>query len=278
MEDGIEGVQRAFVFDSFERFIRVFLAVSDCLQGAEDFANAVVALASRLAHQGVTHAEITVTAATHVRRGVSITALLEGLADGRASAQSLHGVAVTYVFDVVCMFPDQADATVSMALEGRAAGVRGLGLAGPEARSAPIEAFVPAFDRAAAKGLRCVPHAGEHAGAERVRAVVERLHATRIGHGVRCLEDPGVVKLLRDRGVVLEVCPTSNIALGVAASWATHPLPRLLDASLEVVIASDDPALFGTSVVHELVQGARAFGWDRARVRQLCEASVRAVG
>ena len=118
--------------------------------------------------------------------------------------------------------------------------------------------------------VACVP--------ERVRAVVERLHATRIGHGVRCLEDPGVVKLLRDRGVVLEVCPTSNIALGVAASWATHPLPRLLDASLEVVIASDDPALFGTSVVHELVQGARAFGWDRARVRQLCEASVRAVG
>ncbi|MGB1698528.1 MAG: adenosine deaminase [Nannocystaceae bacterium] len=274
MEDGVEGVARAFVFEDFERFIRVFLAVSDCLREEEDFCAAVVALGERLGAQGIVAAEVTVTAMTHLRRGVSETALLSGLKRGREEAQRRFGVRISFIFDVVCLFPDQAEPTVQVALRGREAGVVGLGLAGPEARSAPVEAFARAFETAAAAGLRCVPHAEEHGGAARIMEVVERLHATRIGHGVRCLEDPQVVALLRDRGVALEVCPTSNVLLGVAPSLADHPLPKLLDAGLRVTLASDDPALFGTDMVRELARCSEVFGWTRETVTAICAEGI----
>jgi aminodeoxyfutalosine deaminase len=278
IEDGVEGVARHFIFEDFERFIRVFLAVSDCLREEEDFYVAVVGLAERLAFQGVVATEVTVTAMTHLRRGVSETALLDGLRRGREEASRRFGVQVAYVFDIVCLFPEQAESTLGVALRGKDAGVVGLGLAGPEARSAPVSAFEPTFERAAREGLRCVPHAGEHGDARRIREVVERLHATRIGHGVRCLEDPDVVALLRDRGVALEVCPTSNVLLGVAPSLVQHPLPALIDAGLRVTVASDDPALFGTDMLGELERCSAAFGWNRATVAKLCAEGVALAG
>lgn len=278
MEDGVDGVARTFEFEDFQRFIQVFLAVSDCLRAEEDFCAAVVGLAERLASQGVVAAQVTVTAMTHLRRGVTETALLGGLMRGRMEAQRRFDVQVSYIFDVVCLFPDQAEPTLSVALRGREAGVIGLGLAGPEARSAPISEFARAFERAAHEGLRCVPHAGEHGGPERIRACVERLHATRIGHGVRCLEDPRVVELLRERGVALEVCPTSNVLLGVTPSLASHPLPTLLREGLRVTVASDDPALFGTDMLTELQRCAEAFGWDRETVTTICAEGLALAG
>jgi adenosine deaminase len=278
MEDGVDGVARQFVFDDFERFIRVFLAVSDCLRTEEDFYAAVVGLAEQLASQGVVAAQVTVTAMTHLRRGVSETALLGGLMRGRAESRRRFDVHMAYVFDVVCLFPEQAEPTLDVALRGREAGVVGLGLAGPEARSAPIDTFERAFERAAHEGLERVPHAGEHGGADRIRACVERLHATRIGHGVRCLEDPSVVALLKERGVALEVCPTSNVLLGVASSLASHPLPALLREGLRITVASDDPALFGTDMLSELERCTEAFGWDRETIAGLCAEGLALAG
>ena len=278
MADGVDGVARQFMFGDFERFIRVFLAVSDCLRVEEDFYAAVVGLAEQLASQGVVAAQVTVTAMTHLRRGGSETALLSGLQRGRAEARRRFGVSIAYIFDIVCLFPEQAEPTLNVALRGREAGVVGLGLAGPEARSAPIPEFERVFERAAHEGLRCVPHAGEHGGADRIRACVERLHATRIGHGVRCLEDPTVVALLRDRGVALEVCPTSNVLLGVAPSLATHPLPALLREGLRITVASDDPALFGTDMLTELARCSEAFGWSRETVAAICADGIALAG
>jgi adenosine deaminase len=152
--------------------------------------------------------------------------------------------------------------------------VVGLGFSGPEQRPHDVEVFVPVFARARACGLASLPHAGEMAGPDSIVAALDRLGARRIGHGVRCLEDPALVRRLRDDAIPLEVCPTSNVALGVVPSLDAHPLPRLLDAGLAVSLASDDPPLFATTLGDEYRRCAVAFGWDATRVLALARAAV----
>ena len=273
LDGGVEGVTRAFEFTDLGGFISAFLAASDCLRRAEDFAAAVTDLAARQAAEGVVAAELTVTAATHLTRGVSEQALLDGLAQGRREALERHGVHVGYVFDVVCIFPEQSDLTVDVALRGREAAWWAWGSRDP--RDARHPCLRSRRRSSAPSRAAAVCRAGEHGDAARVREAVER--QARIGHGVRCLEDPSVVALLRDRGVVLEVCPTSNVRLGVAPSLAAHPLPRLLDAGLEVAVASDDPALLGTSAAEELARCVESMGLTRQQVASLSAASLRAL-
>jgi adenosine deaminase len=150
-----------------------------------------------------------------------------------------------------------------------------LGLGGIEAGN-PAELFQEAFDRARAAGLPAVPHAGETAGADSVRIALRALKAQRIGHGVRCLEDPSLVEELRERQIPLEVCPTSNVCLGVAPSLDEHPLPRLLDEGLYVTINSDDPPMFNTTLTDEFLRAAQILGCDVETVEQLAINAVRA--
>lgn len=276
-EGGADGVREAFRFVDFSRFIRVYLALSRCLQTVDDVRDVVVALAERARGQGIVHAEVTFTPVTHLARGVAQDTLLAGLVEGRRRAAEL-GVSLVFVLDIVRSFADQAEPTLDFALalrrrESQAAA--GLGLAGPEGGDHPIAPMIEVFARARAAGLRSLPHAGEFLGPHSVRAAIEHLGADRIGHGVRAIEDPRLVDELVRRGIPLEVCPSSNVALGVFADLAAHPLPRLLTSGVEVSIATDDPALFGVDLVDEYLRCARAWGWDAARLRGLAQASLR---
>jgi adenosine deaminase len=275
---GVVGVREAFRFVDFGRFIEVYIALSRCLQTVDDVRDVVVALADRLASQGVAHAEVTFTPMTHIARGVAVDTLVEGLAEGREAARD-RGVSIAYVTDIVRSFADQAEPTLGFALALRRridAGVAGLGLAGPEGGDHPVEPMVDVFARARAAGLRSLPHAGEFLGPHSVRAAIEQLGASRIGHGVRAIEDPRLLDEIAARGIWLEVCPSSNVALGVYPSLAEHPLPRLMAAGVPVTIATDDPALFGVDLVDELVRCADAYGWSAATVHGLAVASWRA--
>lgn len=263
-------------YPRFLDFAELYLAISACLQDAEDFTRAVEGVTDELLAQNVRYVEMTVTPWTHVVRGVDPQAILVGLLEGRASALE-RGLVIRWVFDIVRSFPDQADPTLDFALDVRRAdpnGVVGLGLGGPEGPEYPFDPFEPVFERARAEGLYALPHAGEQDGAGSVRASVERLGAARIGHGFRCLEDRHVVELLLERDVPLEVCPSSNLALGLVANLESHPLPRLLDAGLSVSLGSDDPPLFATDLVREYTLCADAFGWDVAMVRRVAAAAV----
>jgi adenosine deaminase len=223
----------------------------------------------------VVYAEATFTPMTHVARGVDPDAMLAGLAEGRARAREEHGVELRWVFDIVRSLPDQAEPTLELALRGREIGVVGLGFSGPEARGIPAQPFAPVFARARAGGLRSLPHAGEMAGPQSIREALTWLQADRLGHGVRAVDDPALLRELADRGVPLEVCPTSNLGIGLYPSLEQHPLPRLLAAGLQVSLASDDPPMFATSLVDELRRCARAFAWDAAQVRALAANAVR---
>jgi adenosine deaminase len=278
-ERGVDGLREAYVFRSFGDFLTLYMAVSSCIVEPEDLAEAGADLGRRLAAQNVRYAEVTFTPMTHVVRGVPKEKLWDGLLQGRARAAEEHGVQLRWVFDVVRSFPDQAEDTMDFALAMRQRdpqGVVGVGVGGPEADHYRMDAIARAFARARAEGLRSLPHAGENAGAASIWIAVRELGADRIGHGVRCLEDPALVEHLRERGIVLEVCPGSNVALGVVKTLQAHPLPRLLAAGLRVTLGSDDPPMFGTDLHAEYCRCAAAFGWDQKRVRALADASFAA--
>jgi adenosine deaminase len=268
----VEGLRRRYRFSSFNDFLLLYLAISSCLTEVEDFSAITVDLARGLAAQNVRYAEVTFTPMTHVARGVPGDVLLAGLAEGRARARAEHGVELVWVFDIVRNLLDQAAPTLELALRGRGQGVVGLGLAGPESLEWPVQPLVPLFARARAEGLHSLPHAGEHAGPESIWNALRLLGAERLGHGVRCLEDPALVQYLVEKRIPLEVCPSSNVALGVCSNLDQHPLPRLLAAGLAVTLASDDPPLFSTTLTDEYLRCADRFSWSAEQVLSIAAA------
>jgi adenosine deaminase len=271
-EAGVEGLRQQYQFTSFNDFLRLYLALSRCLMDAEDFTTITVDLARELAAQNVRYAEVTVTPMTHVARGVPGDELLAGLAEGRARAREEHAVELAWVFDIIGNQADRAEPTLELALRGQEQGVVGLGLSAPESLEWSLEPFTPLFARARDKGLHSLPHAGEHAGPESIWAALRYLGAERLGHGVRCLEDPSLVQYLAEKRVPLEVCPSSNVSLGVCSDLDHHPLPRLLAAGLAVTLASDDPPLFSTTLTDEYLRCAARFSWSAEQILSLAAA------
>jgi adenosine deaminase len=185
-----------------------------------------------------------------------------------------------WVFDIVRSTPDEAlrrdlaDYTTKVAIESMGAGVVALGLGGGEA-GYPPEPFAPWFAEARKAGLHSAPHAGETVGPESVWGVLRALGAERIGHGVRSIEDPALVAHLARQQIPLEVCPTSNLRLGVYLSYAGHPLPRLYAAGVPLIINSDDPPLFNTTLNHEVALLAEPFRFDLTTISSLLLNGVR---
>jgi aminodeoxyfutalosine deaminase len=142
---------------------------------------------------------------------------------------------------------EAAELTARYAVAYRDRGVVGLGLGGPEAEYPP-EPYARAFAIARDGGLGSVPHAGEAAGPASIHGALDSLGADRIRHGIRAVDDPGLVAELAGRGVVLDVCPVSNLRTGVVASLARHPLPQLVAAGIACSVSTDDPAMFGTDL------------------------------
>ncbi|RME56057.1 MAG: adenosine deaminase family protein [Caldilineae bacterium] len=196
---------------------------------------------------------------------------MEGLDRGRRLAREDFGVEMRWVFDVIRNTPfhgdgynpEPANVTLEHALLGREVGVVGLGLGGAEVGSPP-EPFAHAFWQAKEAGLLSVPHAGETVGPASVWGALHALHADRIGHGVRAIEDPALLHYLREHQVPLEVCPTSNVRLGVYPNHDQHPFPHLDRMGLCVTVNSDDPPLFNADLLHEYTVLAERFGYGPA--------------
>lgn len=264
-------------FSDFDQFLGCYIAISKCFEQPEDFRDAVDDLARRLAAQNVRYAEVTFTTMTHESRGVPRDVILQGLSEGRAAAAT-RGVTLCWVYDVVRIFPEQAAPTLESALAMQALDPRsvvGFGVGGPERDHDDPRALADVFAAAKQAGLHSVPHAGEQAGPGSIWGALEVLGAERIGHGVRCVEDPKLVEHLVNEQIPLEVCPTSNVNLGVVPSLEQHMLPTLLAAGVELSIASDDPPLFGTDLTTELLRVATTFGLDVEGVRALCANAIR---
>ena len=261
--DDAAGLQRWYRFTDFKHFIEIYLAISSCICTPEDIELIARDFLRGQAAQNIVYSEITFTPYTHfsTNRRIPFDEQLDALTRARAWAARELDVHCGWVFDVARNVRpiEHANTVAEWAVQGKPHGVVGFGLGGIEAGNPP-EWFAEAFAYARANGLASVPHAGEIAGSESIWGALEVLGAQRLGHGVRCLEDPALVEHLRAHQIPLEVCPTSNVCLGVAPSFAEHPLPRLLAEGLYVTLNSDDPPMFNTTLTNEYEKTAEAFG------------------
>ena len=254
----VDGLRRWFVYRDFPHFVEIYVAISRCLRTKADYELIVVELASELARQNCRYAEVTFSPSTHHAFGVPHDDWWTGLAAGRRRANQEHGVALNWVFDIVRNVegPEKnrrlADYTVAVAIGGMGDGVVALGLGGNEV-GYPPERFAAEFERAIRAGLKSDPHAGETVGPESIWGAIRSLHADRLGHGVRSVEDPVLVAYLAEHRVPIEVSPTSNVRLGVYPTLEEHPFRRLREAGVIATVNSDDPPLFNGNLNDDVV-------------------------
>ena len=246
-----EELRELYEFRDFAHFIEVWVLTTNALRTAEDFRQVVVDYAEEASAHGAVYIEGIFSPSERVRRGVDWDAIFSGYCDGAEEARERFGVDVRLTPDIVRGFTlDEANAVVSHAAKYRDRGVVGVGLGGLEA-DYPPEPYAPAFELARAEGLASVPHAGEVAGAGSVRGALEALGADRLRHGIRAVDDPGLVRELAGQGIVLDVCPISNLRTKAVASLEEHPLPALVAAGVRCSISTDDPAMFGTDLTRD---------------------------
>jgi adenosine deaminase len=247
-------------FDSLQSFLDLHYSNLRVLRQEQDFYDLARAYLARAAAAGVRRAEIFFDPQTHVGHGVPLGAVFGGLTAALADGEKEHGVSADLI---LCFLRDlgaeAAGQTLRAALAFRDHFI-GVGLDSTEIGFPPA-LFTQVYRAAAAEGLRLVAHAGEEGGPDTVREAVDLLHVERVDHGVRSVEDAGLVAELRDQQVPLTVCPLSNVALRVVDTLGRHMLPRMLDAGLVACVNSDDPAYFGGYVDDNLAAVRREFGF-----------------
>jgi aminodeoxyfutalosine deaminase len=242
-----DDLESLYAFRDFRHFIEVWILTTNALQTEEDWRQMVVDYAEEAASHGAVYLEGIFSPAERVRRGVSYEAIFEGVCAGAEEAP----IEIRLTPDIPRGFTqEEARATVEWAARYRERGVVGVGLGGLEAEFPP-EPYADVFALARSLGLGSVPHAGEVVGPESVRGALEELQADRIRHGIRAVEDSGLVAELAGRGTVLDVCPLSNLRTGAVRSLAEHPLPQLVAAGVRCSISTDDPAMFDTDLTRD---------------------------
>jgi aminodeoxyfutalosine deaminase len=272
------GLREFYSFRDFPHFIDVYTAVSRLLSEPEDIADLVRGVARNLARQNVRYAEIQFGPYAFQRQGMPDAVITEALDAGARDALAEHGTRLAWIIE----FPGQhagehAESALRLALTNPPAGLVGFGVGGIEAGRAPHTAIIRDVFRAAhAAGLRCNPHAGETTGPETVWEAVSHLHAERIGHGIRSLDDPALVAYLAERQLPVDVSPTSNVCTRCVPSFPEHPLRRMTEAGLFVTLNSDDPPMFGTSLSNEYLVAGRDLGFSPAELAGLAANGVRA--
>lgn len=261
-------------YGNFGAFSETYVAATDVLREREDWELLAHELCRTHRAQGAVHLEPAFWAGNYRHRFDSDEQCWDLVFEVFESAAERHGVTLRFIVavDRVKDTPESA-ATLARFAVGNAGRVVGLGLHNDEVGHPPAP-FADAFRIATDGGLLAVPHAGELEGGHFVADSVELLGASRIGHGVRSTEVPGLIERLIELDVCLEVCPTSNIMLGVFPSLAEHPLPALLDAGVKCTVNADDPLLFGTTLLDEYQLCRDEFGFDDLRMAHIARTSI----
>jgi len=268
-------ITEGYTFRDFEDFRAAVHGIRPCLRKAADFSLAGFELCHQLSNENVRYFEVSFTLGAHgIRLGdwdMPISALLDGLQLGHET----YGVHSRVVIDHGRSQPEEvAMRALATGLKHRQRGVVGFGLGGNERW--PPELFTRVFHSAVDGGLHSVPHAGEMSGSASIRGAIVHLRAERIGHGIRILDDPELIAMARERRIALEVCPTSNVRLGVVRSPREHPLHDLMKAGMVVTLNSDIPGILGTTLSDEYFFAREHFALDDVALADLAHAGVQA--
>lgn len=272
-------VRSRYAYHDFNGFIEAFKWVTSFLREPRDFALVADDLCKNLLMQRVVYAEITLSVGVMLLRKQRPEANFEAILRA-AEPFEARGLHLNWIFDAVRQFgADAAMEVVAAARRCASEKIVAFGVGGDEL-SLPTSDFRGVYERASANGLRLLMHAGEVGGPEKIREAVELLNVERIGHGIAAARDPALMDLLADRRIPLEICPQSNVRTGALAQQlrradagiADHPLPSLLRHGIPVVLSTDDPTMFHTTLLAEYENAAR-MGLTEAELSRLAAAA-----
>jgi adenosine deaminase len=252
-----------YAYKDFVHFLSVYEAATSVLQTPEDYARLTRAVLEESAAQGVVYTETFLS--PDFCGGGDVEAwrdYLHAIREAAEEAERDLGITTRGVVTCIRHFgPEKARPIALCAAETQGDFITGFGIGGDEGKGRLTD-FSWAFDCAREAGLRLTAHAGEWGGPASVREAVEAIGVERVGHGVRAIEDLALVDELAERGVVLEVCPGSNVTLGLYPNWRKHPIESLRERGVKVTVSTDDPPFFHTTMTREFDELERAFGWD----------------
>lgn len=266
----LEEIRSHYRYEGFEGFLNGFGWVVRRLRGPGDYALAARRLLERLEGENVRYAEIILSAGVVLWKQQEFASIYDAVREAAAGSR----VEVWWILDAIRHFGVEHTRKVAeLAAERVDDGVVAFGIGGDEARG-PAEWFKEVYAFARGEGLRLTAHAGEAAGPESIRAALE-IGAERIGHGIRAAGDPDLMQLLKEREIPLEISISSNVATGVCGRLEEHPVRRLFDAGVPLVLNTDDPAMFHTTLSREYEIAATCFGFTQDELRQLARNSFR---
>jgi adenosine deaminase/aminodeoxyfutalosine deaminase len=265
-----EEIRAALSYTDFVGFIQSYVWVNRKLRGPADYALVARRLFGRLAAQGICYAEVTLSAGVILWKKQDLNAIFDALVAEAARSP----IPIRWIVDAVRQFGADAAAPVfDFAAERMCDGVVAIGIGGFEAEG-PALWFRDLYAKARDRGLRLTCHAGETTNAQSVWDALE-IGAERIGHGIRSIEDPRLLAHLRDRNIPLEICISSNVRTGVVASLAEHPVRKLFDAGVPLILNTDDPALFECTLDSEYQLAQHSFGFTPQELSAIADNSLK---
>ncbi|WP_424547766.1 adenosine deaminase [Shinella zoogloeoides] len=265
-----------YAWQDFTSFVASYDATANLFRTEEDYALLAETYLSEIAGAGAIYSELIVSPDQGDAVGIVADAYIAGLAEGAERAKAKTGIETRLLIVGIRHFgPERVVRAAEYAARRPHPLITGFNLAGEE-RMHRVADFTRAFDIARDAGLGITIHAGELSGAFSVRDALDHVRPSRISHGVRAIEDPALVKRLADEGVVLEVCPGSNVALGVFADFRSHPLRALHEAGVRVTLNSDDPPFFHTSLAREYEVASTIMGFSDADILGMTRTAVEA--
>lgn len=258
-----------FSWTDFWDFLSCYDKAAAAIQSKDDYRLVTYDYLRRCAEEDVLYVETFSSPDHAASAGISYTDHLEGIAAGIDEAKRDFGIEGRIIVTCVRhLGPEKALSVAELFVANPHPYVVGFGMGGDEAQFHPKD-FAPAFNRAHKAGYATTNHAGEFGGPQSIRDTLNHLPVQRLGHGVRSIEDPELVKELANRQIPLELCPGSNISTDLFGSYPDHPFNRLKEAGCVVTLNSDDPPFFATSVGKEYDRVAEAYGYDEATLRQI---------
>ena len=267
----------AYAYEDFWHFLSVYEAATSVLSTPEDYARLTRAVLAESAAHGVVYGETFLSPDFCGGRDPGAwKEYLHAIQEAAEDAEREDGITLRGVVTCIRHFgPDKARETARCAVETAGDWLVGFGMAGDEKAGEP-EDFLWSFDHAREAGLRITTHAGEWRGPDHIAASMDALRPERLGHGVRAIEDEALVARIAEEGIVLEVCPGSNVTLGVYPDWTDHPIDTLRRRGAKVTVSTDDPPFFHTTMTREFEALERTFGWGTADFDALNQTSLAA--
>ena len=251
-----------YAYDGFDEFLSTYEAACEPLKTPQDFYRLTMAVLEETAKHGVVYAETFVS--PDFCGGGDVGAwreYLDAMTRASVDAERDFGITLRGIVTAIRHFgPEQAKTAARCAAETKGNFVVGFGMAGAEMVGRPKD-YAYSFDMAREAGLPLTCHAGEWGGPDMVADTIRDLGVSRIGHGINAVQDPKLLAEIAEKGIVLEVCPGSNVVLGAVPDWQSHPIVKLRDAGVPITVSTDDPPFFHTTMTYEYDMLAKTFGW-----------------